>query len=310
MQLISVPQTCIARHAGPLPACVDQRRQGPRHFTQPGRFRSGNAAVRIECRSDSWTEKRSTIVHVPLRLARTAADWYGQQSLALPAPEELESYRRRWPGAATAARIPFATPPKAADIHMSVAAGLLSGYLAAGAVVDNGCCADGDCGGDGCSTGICGPLTGSCQTAPIANDTPCTPNGPVHLCRGPATCQEVICTPGIGLECASMYGGCERLDGCNPATGQCDYGPAPDGARCNRGTGCAQGFCASGVCMDPPPMICTSNACRTCGYDPCNDSCTCFYIAGAGDPDCQRSSCHPGIGCVYESINEGRPARA
>jgi len=189
--------------------------------------------------------------------------------------------------------------------QMSVAAGVLSGYLAAGAVIDNGCCADGDCAGDGCSTGVCDPLTGSCQTTPIANGTPCTPDGPINLCREPATCQDGACTPGSGKICAQLHGGCEQLIGCNPSTGQCDYGPRADGSRCNRESGCVQGFCASGVCTDPPAKICLGDACRTCGYDACNDACICFHSACVGDPDCQHSSCDPQFGCVYESINEG-----
>lgn len=191
-------------------------------------------------------------------------------------------------------------------IRTSVAAALLSGYLAAGAVIDTGCCADGDCAGDACTTGVCDPLTGSCQTTPVANDTPCAPDGPINLCREPATCQEGICTPGLDRLCASVAGGCDRLIGCNPNTGQCEYGPRPDGSRCNRGGGCAQGFCAAGVCMDPPAKICLSDACRTCGYDACNDTCTCFYSACVGVPDCQHSYCDPERGCVFESINDGQ----
>jgi hypothetical protein len=189
--------------------------------------------------------------------------------------------------------------------QMTVAAALLSGYLAAGAVVSNGCCAHGDCAGDACSTGVCDHLTGICQTAPVANDTPCTPNGPVNLCQGQTTCQEGICTPGIVTLCAHVIGGCEQLIGCNPSTGLCEYEPVSDGSRCNRDTGCVQGFCASGVCLDPPAKICTGDACRMCSYDACNDSCICLHVGCAGDPDCQHSFCDPQIGCVFESINEG-----
>ncbi len=189
--------------------------------------------------------------------------------------------------------------------RMSVAAALLPSYLEAGAVLDNGCCADGDCAGDECSTGVCDPFTGSCQTTPVTNDTACTPDGPIDLCRSEYTCQNGICTPGTGTICVTLYGGCLELIGCNSATGQCDYENAPDGTRCNRGDGCAQGTCASGVCQDPLPRACPSDACRTCRYDPCGDHCFCTYTGCVGDPDCQSGTCDPQIGCVFESINEG-----
>ncbi len=189
--------------------------------------------------------------------------------------------------------------------QMSVAAALAPGYLAAGAVMNSGCCADGDCSGDSCSTGVCDPLTGSCQTTPVANGTSCTPDGPANLCREPATCQGGICTPGIDRLCTDVYGACTRLIGCNPSTGQCDYGPAADGTRCNRGSGCAQGTCASGVCMDPPAKSCGGDACQICGYDACNDSCTCYFIYCAGSNECRHNYCNPSSGCVSENINEG-----
>jgi hypothetical protein len=193
--------------------------------------------------------------------------------------------------------------------RVAVAAGALPGYLAAGAVIANGCCGDDECAGDGCSAGVCDALTGSCQTVPVENGIPCTPDGPVNFCREPATCQEGICTPGLHKLCASVAGGCDRLIGCNPATGQCDYGPVVDGTRCNRESGCVQGFCVSGVCMDPPAKVCPSDACRVCGYDACNDACTC-YSSVCADSECQNGFCDPQIGCVYESVNEGESCSA
>ncbi len=190
-----------------------------------------------------------------------------------------------------------------------VAVTALPGYLATGSVLDNGCCSGADCtGGDGCSTAICDPQTGSCAIVSTEDGASCTPDGPIDLCRAPYTCQQGACSPGLQLICAEVAGGCTRLIGCNPATGQCEYGPVPDGTSCGRGSGCAPGTCAAGVCLDPPERECPSDACKLCGYDACNDVCSCIFIGcGSPVPGCQSAACDPEVGCVFTNINEGGP---
>lgn len=192
--------------------------------------------------------------------------------------------------------------------RVSVPAGTVAGHLATGSLPDNGCCANLDCtGGDTCSTAVCNPHTGACQHTPVADGTECTYPGPPDLCYPPATCQSGICTRGMRAICPSYAGGCIQSLGCNPATGQCDTGPSPDGTRCFRDEGCVQGTCANGICLDPPVRDCGGDACRLCGYDSCLDACICVAVACSGDPDCQNSSCDPEIGCVYQPIREGEP---
>ncbi len=186
---------------------------------------------------------------------------------------------------------------------------LLPVYLAAGAVLDNGCCSGLDCAGDSsCSQATCDVQTGACNVVPIADGTTCTPDGPINLCRAPYTCQSGVCSEGFGIICAEVAGGCERLLGCNPATGQCEYGPAADGTSCLRGNDCAFGTCGDGVCLDPPPRECPSDGCRQCGYDPCGDTCTCISIGCAPiHPECQSARCDPAVGCVFTNINADGP---
>lgn len=52
-------------------------------------------------------------------------------------------------------------------------------------------------------------------------------------------------------------------------------------------------------------MECPGDACRSCGYDACSASCTCFSIAcGTEYPDCQDVHCDTVLGCVATNINE------
>lgn len=186
---------------------------------------------------------------------------------------------------------------------------LLPGYLATGSLLDNGCCSGSDCpGGAACSEATCNVQTGTCSAELVADGTECTPDGPINLCRAPYTCQAGICSEGFGVLCAEIAGGCQRLIGCNPSTGLCDYGPAPDGTSCLRGENCADGTCADGICLDPTPRGCPSDACRQCGYDACFDICICVFIGCGSDyPECQSASCDPELGCVFTNINEGGP---
>lgn len=192
-------------------------------------------------------------------------------------------------------------------VSMTVPTAQLPSYLAAGAVLDKGCCAGSDCGGgDGCSTAVCTVATGACGLVFEPDGTDCTPDGPINQCRLPYTCQGGVCSEGTGSVCAEVAGGCIRLIGCNPSTGQCDYGPVADGTSCGRGSGCVPGTCAAGVCLDPPVKTCPSTPCEPCGYDACQDTCTCLSVGCAGDAWCADNYCdNVQGGCVSEPINEG-----
>lgn len=184
---------------------------------------------------------------------------------------------------------------------------LLPAYLAAGALRDNGCCAGIDCGesGDACEQAVCNPATGACESLWLADDTECTPAGPLNLCRTPYTCQSGVCSEGTGVTCAHMTG-CIQSIGCNPATGLCETAPREDGTSCFRESGCVNGVCIGGVCLDPPPIQCFSDACRICSYSACTGGCVCINV-GCERTDCHSGSCDPAVGCVFTNINEGLP---
>lgn len=193
--------------------------------------------------------------------------------------------------------------------HITINTALLPGYLAAGAFVDAGCCSSVDCGAgsDSCEELFCNPATGACETTWLADGTECTPNGTINHCRLPYTCQSGVCSEGVGVICAEIFG-CTRSLGCDPATGQCRTGPRPDGTRCFRSSGCVDGFCSDGVCVDPPVIDCLSNACRPCSFDACTGSCVCYSVACL-TTDCRSGHCDPEVGCVFTDINEGLPCQ-
>lgn len=181
---------------------------------------------------------------------------------------------------------------------------LLDAYLDSGYLLDYGCCADTDCSGsDNCSTSTCDLTTGACQSIPLPNDTPCTPGGNADLCLGPYTCQGGVCSEGPGIFCPSFPGPCIQFQGCNRATGQCETILTPDGLPCPR-SGCADGTCSSGTCVDPPALSCSSNLCQVCVYNSCFVECNCADLPClATNPECQEAHCNPDVGCIITNID-------
>ncbi|HET9661123.1 MAG TPA: hypothetical protein VFP05_12385 [Thermomicrobiales bacterium] len=196
--------------------------------------------------------------------------------------------------------------------RISVSVAVAQAYQDSGYLPDSGCCADTDCGGDSCSSGICDPVLGECLLVPVADGAECTPNGPINLCAVPYSCQAGVCT-GASYACPGVFGGCTKSLGCNPTTGECEYGPADDGSACPRFNGdtrCINGTCQDGICLDPPVEDCGGDLCNPRVYDSCNGGCISYAVRCDFDPECRTGYCDPERGCVFTNINEYGPCGA
>jgi hypothetical protein len=112
-------------------------------------------------------------------------------------------------------------------------------------------CTVGECGGgddvdcsttNPCEVGTCDSATGECIVSPVADGTTCPP---ADQCMLSAECQAGSCQPDETVTCPPPPA-CHSSDGCNPATGECDVSPLPDG------TDCPDGTCQSGICVPTP----------------------------------------------------------
>ncbi|HEY3444851.1 MAG TPA: trypsin-like serine protease [Myxococcales bacterium] len=96
---------------------------------------------------------------------------------------------------------------------------------------------------DACHLGnTCNPKTGECAWNPGVTGTACDDG---DLCTKDDACNGLYCR-GAATECAAAPE-CQRLAGCNPKTGQCDYNWLEDGAACGNGK-CASGKCQASGC--------------------------------------------------------------
>jgi hypothetical protein len=123
-----------------------------------------------------------------------------------------------------------------------------------------------DCSANQCrNAGTCDPATGTCS-GPVSPDGTGCDDG--NLCTTNDTCANGICVgdPACGDTCTVCH------TSCDPATGQCTFGIAPDGTACGGaatpdechqpGT-CQHGMCTGTALSDGSP----------CGAAPAGDSC-------------------------------------
>jgi Dictyostelium (slime mold) repeat len=206
-------------------------------------------------------------------------------------------------------------------------------------------CGDGDpCNGEE----TCNPASGLCRagTPPSCDDgNPCTADGctPGVGCAHAATggpcddgnacttgdhCAAAVCAGTLAVLCDDGDI-CDGIETCNPATGLCTPGPAPDcddgnpctdglcdavagcgqianTAPCDDGNACTVGdVCAAGGCAPGAPRACDDG-------EPCNGVETCDPASGclAGVPldcadgnPCSDDTCTPGVGCRHELVS-------
>ena len=186
---------------------------------------------------------------------------------------------------------------------------------------------------DNCSAGACVGFEIDCE---CQADEDCDVLESQDLCAGALYCDldafppKCALEPDTGVECPEPEGlGAECLEAaCDPATGECSFAPANDGAPCEDGDLCTvseiclAGECGSGAalnCYDG--NVCTTDSCDPdvgCAYadndNPCSDADVCTtgdhcesgecMTTGALDCDdgneCTDDVCSPSAGCVYE----------
>src|SRR5207244_1772752 len=84
--------------------------------------------------------------------------------------------------------------------------------------------------GDPCTVDGCDPTTGTCTHAPCDDGNPC---------NGTETCDATGCHLGTPIQC-SNNDACDGLETCDPATGACLPGTAPD---CDDANPCTDDSC-------------------------------------------------------------------
>jgi len=168
--------------------------------------------------------------------------------------------------------------------------------------------------GDPCTADGCDPTTGTCTHAPCDDGNPC---------NGTETCDATGCHLGTPIQC-SNNNACDGLETCDPATGTCLPGTAPncDDANpctddscdavlgcvhtpnslpCDDGNACTLGdSCQAGTCTGTPISCDDGNVCN--GFESC-DPATGACLPGTpptcddGNP-CTDDFCDPTLGCL------------
>ena len=144
-------------------------------------------------------------------------------------------------------------------------------FIPNGALCDDGLlctvndqCSDGECKGAG---------NPDCQ---CQNDDDCKQFDDADLCNGVLTCAGNECVPKAGtvVECPDGGGPC-RDNQCDPANGECDFVPKPEGSQCDDGDACTTADeCGAGVCKGAPKKCDDENPCTD---DTCDGASGCVF---------------------------------
>lgn len=143
-----------------------------------------------------------------------------------------------------------------------------------------------DCQGQACIEGVCVPFdcqkTGECPEPGPCQHIECDPKtgcAPVpnndgekcigdDLCVLAGQCKQGECV-GQPLDCSNFAGPC-RASSCNPATGNCEIDPLPDGDPCDDGLDCTVEQCVQGECsakmLPQPPLLLFTDFSMTEGW--------------------------------------------
>lgn len=120
----------------------------------------------------------------------------------------------------------------------------------------------------------CDPADGSCDYAPLPDDTACDDG---DACTQVDGCVAGACVGASPIDCGSSPGACHEAPVCDPATGSClDVLSAPgtpcdDGNPCTAPDGCVEGQCVGISLLDGSPCpegVCIAGACIPDGTAP------------------------------------------
>ncbi len=149
--------------------------------------------------------------------------------------------------------------------------------------------------------GMCNPLTGSCEYAPLVNGTACDD---MNVCTTGETCINGVCSGGTSMNCADTNPCTD--DVCDPAMG-CQN--PPNTAPCDDGDLCTYGDVCSGGTCGGTTVTCNSTDCITRS---CNGTATCdqsFRPSGTactadGNP-CTNDRCNASGTCTHPILANG-----
>jgi uncharacterized repeat protein (TIGR01451 family) len=190
------------------------------------------------------------------------------------------------------------------------------------------CFSDADCDdGNPCTSDVCNPITGQCQSTPVPNGQACDDQnlctvgntcqagacGTPVVCGGGDLCAPNVCDPATGA-CVSQPKVCDdgnpcTSDACLPATGACSFAPLT-GSSCDDGDLCTIGdVCtllpgnATPICQGGPKCE-DGDACTADHCDPATGACVNLPIQCDDGNPCTFDSCQNG-GCVATPVADG-----
>ncbi|HET8947707.1 MAG TPA: hypothetical protein VFQ07_12065, partial [Candidatus Polarisedimenticolia bacterium] len=191
------------------------------------------------------------------------------------------------------------------------------------------CTTNADCDDNNpCTTDVCTPATGLCQSTPVPDGTSCDDNnactvgnvctsarcGTPLACNDGNPCTSDVCNPATGA-CTSMPLACDdgnpcTIDSCSAASGGCVFTPAPAGSSCNDGDLCTIGDTCVSIPGNPIP-ICQGtakcddgNACTGDSCDPATGACVSTPIVCDDANPCTADACVGGT-CVSTPLPDG-----
>jgi hypothetical protein len=161
------------------------------------------------------------------------------------------------------------------------------------------CLTDGDCGSKKvCFEPKC--VDGACANKPL-DGVPCDDGNP---CTGADTC--------TGGQCAGKPVVCDdgkpcTLDACEPWTGKCVIGLAPNGTPCDDGNMCTAGdACNTGACYGVHKSCADNDPCTVGVCDPKTGVCSQQPIPGCGAQCQANGDCNDGNVCTKDTCALGK----
>ena len=172
-------------------------------------------------------------------------------------------------------------------------------------------CANGSCFGGGpkacddgnaCTADSCNPANGLCQGKLLTGDG-CDDG---NLCTLTDVCASGVCKPKSNTNCDD--GKPCTSDSCDPKSGKCLYGNAPNGLQCEDGSQCTVGdFCNFGGCSPGKVTVCVDGSpCTLDGCDVATGKCV-FKASNESGACSDGDSCTLGDKCIGGLCFSGVP---
>lgn len=153
-----------------------------------------------------------------------------------------------------------------------------------------------------CTDQTCNPITGLCETVPIAAPIPCDDD---NACTIGDHCENGLCSPNQEVLCPPSDDGC-LVGICIPASGGCDWVQASDGIGCTDDNACTSNeACLAGDCVGET-VVCVSPP-NSCAVAFCNAALGCTTKNADDGILCQNMPCLVGSTCASGVCTGGTP---